>query len=674
MQRNNNDKGKQNEVRTEQDKSNSGINWNRFENKKQEYRMKQKENKENQKEKNMENNNGGYNGSRKQWPLQSNEFKAKKKSANKYSILEDLPEDDPVEIDTLKGRMEKWKEDRVKEADMSNQQTMEDGNLEEDIVKSENELEENSWVIMGDMNVTFNIEEHSSGGSFVTEEMQEFRDCVNSIKVEDIGSSATLTIPTDWQKKAKSFRFANYIADKPDFIVEVDKGWKIQVQGHKMYCLVKILKSLKPILNKLNWKNKDLTARVEALREKSRNRVDTICDENEVKSIQEEVPIQFVKHFQQFLGTSYEASVLSAGDDFFSNTLTQEEDDFMVRKISDNEVKEAMFDIGDNRAPGPDGFSSFFKRAWNVVGKDDNIMLSKEILRGYDRKNGPKRCAMKIDLRKAYDIINWHGYFKGGRGLRQGDPMSPYLFTLVMEVLTLLLQRRIRNNNGFKYHYGCKEIKLVNLCFADDLMTFCNGDSLSARVIKEALQEFSAVLGLFPNLNKSTLYFGSLIEAEKDQIRSIMQFREGSLPIKRLMLIAAVLESMSMYWASVFKLPKSVIKEINGILKRFLWSNGDPARVGIGSAFLNGLLIEKITYKDLYDVRMPRMIKLADTIDEGKWKWPRDKDWIAILAPKMNMTRTVYKWDEVVTDLLKFKHGKNIWSVMRRISFAAMNI
>ncbi|GKA78680.1 hypothetical protein Tco_0785217 [Tanacetum coccineum] len=70
-------------------------------------------------------------------------YKAMKKSANKYSILEDLPEDDPVEIDTLKGRMEKWKEDRVKEADMSNQQTMEDGNLEEDIVKSENELEEN---------------------------------------------------------------------------------------------------------------------------------------------------------------------------------------------------------------------------------------------------------------------------------------------------------------------------------------------------------------------------------------------------------------------------------------------------------------------------------------------------------------------------------------------------
>ncbi|GJW24773.1 RNA-directed DNA polymerase, eukaryota, reverse transcriptase zinc-binding domain protein [Tanacetum coccineum] len=45
------------------------------------------------------------------------------------------------------------------------------------------------WALLGDLNVTLNIKEHSSGGSFITDEMQEFKDCINLIEVEDIRSS-----------------------------------------------------------------------------------------------------------------------------------------------------------------------------------------------------------------------------------------------------------------------------------------------------------------------------------------------------------------------------------------------------------------------------------------------------------------------------------------------------
>lgn len=102
---------------------------------------------------------------------------------------------------------------------------------------------------------------------------------------------------------------------------------------------------------------------------------------------------------------------------------------------------------------------------------------------------------MKIDLRKAYDIVSWdfieealigygylisfielimvcikstkfsvkvnrvgYGYFEGKRVLRQGDSISPLLFVLV------------------KFHPMCKNLKLSHLIFVDDLMIFCKGD------------------------------------------------------------------------------------------------------------------------------------------------------------------------------------------------------
>ncbi|GKF36206.1 putative reverse transcriptase domain, reverse transcriptase zinc-binding domain protein [Tanacetum coccineum] len=100
-----------------------------------------------------------------------------------------------------------------------------------------------------------------------------------------------------------------------------------------------------------------------------------------------------------------------------------------------------------------------------------------------------------------------HGYFKGKRGLRQGDPLSPYLFTLAMEILTLIIRRRVRESEVFAYHRYCSKLELVNLCFADDLFLFAYGDTSSASVIMAALDEFKLVSGLTPSLPKSTAYF-----------------------------------------------------------------------------------------------------------------------------------------------------------------------
>ncbi|GKF48334.1 hypothetical protein Tco_0141585, partial [Tanacetum coccineum] len=58
-----------------------------------------------------------------------------------------------------------------------------------------------------------------------------------------------------------------------------------------------------------------------------------------------------------------------------------------------------------------------------------------------------------------------------------------------MEVLTLMLQRRVMETGSFSYHRYCDKLDLINLCFADDLFLFSYGDVQSASIIKDTLDE-----------------------------------------------------------------------------------------------------------------------------------------------------------------------------------------
>ncbi|GJZ34169.1 RNA-directed DNA polymerase, eukaryota, reverse transcriptase zinc-binding domain protein [Tanacetum coccineum] len=200
------------------------------------------------------------------------------------------------------------------------------------------------------------------------------------------------------------------------------------------------------------------------------------------------------------------------------------------------------------------------------------------------------------------------GFFKDGRGLRQGDPISPYLFTLVMEVFNMIMITNIGENGKFKYHYGCKDLKLTHMCFVDDLLVLCNRDTESLKVVKKSLDDFSSVSRLFPNLSKSTIFFGSISDSLKEDMLKILPFKCGKLPIKylgvpllakrlgvkdcqslidnvenrincwknkflsyagRIQLIASVLSTMQQYWASVYMLPKTVTNELEKLFKKF---------------------------------------------------------------------------------------------------------
>nr|GEV81593.1 RNA-directed DNA polymerase, eukaryota, reverse transcriptase zinc-binding domain protein [Tanacetum cinerariifolium] len=94
--------------------------------------------------------------------------------------------------------------------------------------------------------------------------------------------------------------------------------------------------------------------------------------------------------------------------------------------------------------------------------------------------------------------------------------------------------KNIQSANKFKFHYGCKALQLSNLCFRDDLLVVCNGDVESVGVIQKTMEQFSSISGQFPNMGKSTIFFGSVPLDVQHEILQVMPFQVGHLPMKYL--------------------------------------------------------------------------------------------------------------------------------------------
>ncbi|GJW50507.1 RNA-directed DNA polymerase, eukaryota, reverse transcriptase zinc-binding domain protein, partial [Tanacetum coccineum] len=662
-------------------------------------------------------------------------------------------------------------------------------------------------------------------------------------------SPAMLTFPDVVGRKKRSFRFMNYLTEKNEFLKVVEEHWNSPVSGFAMYILAKRLK-MKPYMRELNVKNayKDAVideekvlkqkSKIRWLKEgdhnrgyfhkvvkgrKSKSRIGDVNDECGNSFKDNEVAGQFVKHFQNFLGTEDQVFPVEDPSNLFTKKLFNSDAVKMVEIVTDEEIKVALFDIDDDKASGPYGFTSkFFKTSWKIIKNDvigavkeffrngrmlgeinttlislipkskapikvsdyrpiaccnviykciskvmanrikvvlnklidknqsafvagrqisDNILLTQELMNGYNSKNKGRRCAFKFDIQKAYDTVNWyflkfslenfgfhakmikwimeclsttsfsgsvngesHGFFKAKRGLRQGDPISPYLFTIVIEVFSLMVVRQIQKEKRFKYHWGCKELKITHILFADDLLLLCHGDMKSASVLRRALDESTLASGLYPSMEKSTVYFGNVSNDIRYEILMVMPFKERTFPVtylgvplvakklcikdceilidnvkkrlddwknefltfaSRLQLIASVLCSLQLYWATIFVLPINICDSIKRLFKKFLWAAGKDyvgkasvswdevcrpkSQGGLGLKLLH-MWNEALMAKHLWNVisdkesiwqllrlrdNIRRFVgvklgdgkkyaKVADFIGDDGWKWPRD--------------------------------------------------
>ncbi|XP_058757172.1 uncharacterized protein LOC131630410 [Vicia villosa] len=123
--------------------------------------------------------------------------------------------------------------------------------------------------------------------------------------------------------------------------------------------------------------------------------------------------------------------------------------------------------------------------------------------------------------------------FKVEKGLRQGYPLSPFLFVLVMEVLTTLMRKAttIGYFQGFKINEK-EEVSMLQ--FADDTIIMAEGDTASLWSLKAIMRGFEMMSDLKINFHKSNLYDLNVGDWFLNVASSFLSYKVGSLPFKYL--------------------------------------------------------------------------------------------------------------------------------------------
>ncbi|KAK4255495.1 hypothetical protein QN277_008493 [Acacia crassicarpa] len=280
----------------------------------------------------------------------------------------------------------------------------------------------------------------------------------------------------------------------------------------------------------------------------------------------------------------------------------------------------------------------------------DNIIIAHEVYHYLRRKysGGKYEFALKMDMSKAYDRVEWDfienvllrfGFcskwvslvmkcvrsvslniclsgeniksFLPSRGIRQGDPLSPYLFIIIAEVLSLMISKSqiSKQVTGIKLSNGCPV--LTHSFFADDALLYMRASHRNCTYLAKILDLYCAASGQVINLDKSSIFFSSnsplavrtmvcgmlhipatedpgtylgipsiwgksktqALAYIKERVASKIQGWSHSLLSfsGREVMIKAVIQAIPIYPMNCFKFPVKVCKEINSLIANFWW-------------------------------------------------------------------------------------------------------
>lgn len=123
------------------------------------------------------------------------------------------------------------------------------------------------------------------------------------------------------------------------------------------------------------------------------------------------------------------------------------------------------------------------------------------------------------------------GFFKSSRGLRQGDPLSLYVFVIIVEVLSCLLDK-LKDNDNFGHHWKCNTNNVSHLYFANDIILFCRANGESVKLIKNSLDLIHKWSSLQANSSKSNVFLSIFARKEYNTLIESLNFEEGVFPLK----------------------------------------------------------------------------------------------------------------------------------------------
>ncbi|XP_062010699.1 uncharacterized protein LOC133727086 [Rosa rugosa] len=282
----------------------------------------------------------------------------------------------------------------------------------------------------------------------------------------------------------------------------------------------------------------------------------------------------------------------------------------------------------------------------------DNILVANEMAHFvHNKREGSEGfMALKLDLSKAYDRMEWlflrkvmnrfgfaqvwidmvmlcvttvrysflvrgkpRGFVIPSRGLRQGDPLSPYLFLIGAEGFSALLQKKQRDGllSGIEL---CRDAPSVNhLLFADDSMLYANACLEDCYQIQDVIETYGRASGQLVNFNKSSVVFSKNVsEFMQEEVSSLLrveivdshekylglptyvgrkktetfQYIKDNLAKKvtnwqgkflsgagKDVLIRVVAQALPTYAMSVFQLTKCFCEDLEQMCARFWWGS-----------------------------------------------------------------------------------------------------